>query len=300
MNAGVCNYNTWYKIKTEIIAVDNVKYYRDGVNEANINTAYYPANTYVGTAVHAGLNSQWDNFRVRRYTPTEPTISQVAAEEGAFFSTATYRSNILDTGGKIIVSSVSWNPSSQPAGTAIAVGIRASSSAFSVNSATPAFVTVSNGQPLNWHGRYIQYQSTFTTTNSTTTPRLEDIALTYTVKPWQEKSVTRTPPSAFGFGGSEFWQWQITTRAGAPLTITAYIRYNNEYGGSATKPKLTLTGRGISPTSISATGAAQDAWEQLTLNPGTPTQNATLTLRAEGFSTAPGAKFYIDDINITQ
>jgi hypothetical protein len=120
------------------------------------------------------------------------------------------------------------------------------------------------------------------------------------VKPWQEKSITRTSSNAFGFGGGEIWAWEVPVKSGSALTITAYIRYNSEYGGSTTKPKLTLTGRGITPTSISATGAAQDAWELLTINPGTPSQNATLTLRAEGFSTNPGAKFYIDDINVSQ
>ncbi|MDI6757427.1 MAG: hypothetical protein QME32_05335, partial [Endomicrobiia bacterium] len=201
---------------------------------------------------------------------------------------------------KIVVSSISWNPSSQPAGTSLAVSIRVSSYSFSLNSSTPPFVAVTNGQGLNWHGRYIQYQSTFTTTNSTTTPRLEDISVTYRVKPWQEKNVTRTPPNAFGFGGGETWTWEIPVKSGAALTITAYIRYNSEYGGSTTKPKLTLSGKGISPTSVSATSAAENAWELLTLNAGTPSQNATLTLRAGGFSTLPAAKFYVDDISVGQ
>ncbi|PKN00866.1 MAG: hypothetical protein CVU77_08210, partial [Elusimicrobia bacterium HGW-Elusimicrobia-1] len=125
-----------------------------------------------------------------------------------------------------------------------------SSYPFSINSSTPSWLAVSNGQTLNWHGRYIQYQSTFTTTSSTTTPRLEDISVTYRVKPWQEKSVTRTPPNSFGFGGGETWIWQVPVKSGSALTITAYIRYNTEYGGSTTKPKLTLSGAGISPTSI--------------------------------------------------
>ncbi|PKN02010.1 MAG: hypothetical protein CVU77_03515 [Elusimicrobia bacterium HGW-Elusimicrobia-1] len=234
------------------------------------------------------------------YAPTEPTISLVGSEEGLFFSTGTYRFAVIDTASKVVISSVSWNPASQPGSTNISVGIRISSYSFSINSSTPAWLAVSNGQNLNLHGRYIQYQSTFTTTNSTTTPRLEDISVTYRVKPWQEKSVTRTPPNSFGFGGGEIWTWEVPVKSGSPLTITAYIRYNSEYGGSATKPKLTLSGVGISPTSISATGAAENAWELLTINPGTPSQNTILTLRAEGFSTNPGAKFYIDDINISQ
>ena len=83
-----------------------------------------------------------------------------------------------------------------------------------------------------------------------------------------------------------------------PLTITAYIRYNSYYG-SVTKPKLTIHGKGITTTSVSATAAA-DTWELLTINAGTPSQDAVLKLKAEGFSTNPGARFYIDDIKVSQ
>ena len=245
-------------------------------------------------------HNHYDNILIRRYAATEPTISSVSSEECPFFSTGTYRSAVIDTASKVVVSSVSWNPAAQPSGANLAVGVRVSSYPFSINSSTPSWLTVSNGQTLNWHGRYIQYQSTFTTTNSTTTPRLEDIGITYRVKPWQEKSITRTSPNAFGFGGGEIWDWDVPVKSGSALTITAYIRYNTEYGGSATKPKLTLSGKGISPTSVSATVAAENAWEFLTINAGTPSQNATLTLRAEGFSTNPAAKFYVDDISVSQ
>ncbi|PKN00800.1 MAG: hypothetical protein CVU77_08570 [Elusimicrobia bacterium HGW-Elusimicrobia-1] len=110
----------------------------------------------------------------------------------------------------------------------------------------------------------------------------------------------RTGPNSFGFVGDASWEWDVPVKSGSALTITAYIRYNSGYGGAATKPKLTLSGKGISPTSVFATASAENAWELRTLNAGTPSQNATLTLRAEGFSTSPAAEFYIDDINVSQ
>jgi hypothetical protein len=148
------------------------------------------------------------------------------------------------------------------------------------------------------YSRYIQAYNTAGSSNSAT--------ITWRTKPgaFQSKSAqgqpTRTGANAFGFVGDASWDWDVPVKSGSALTITAYIRYNTEYGGSTTKPKLTLSGKGISPTSISATSSAENAWELLTINPGTPSQNATLTLRAEGFSTNPAAKFYIDDINIAQ
>ena len=148
------------------------------------------------------------------------------------------------------------------------------------------------------YSRYVQAYNTAGSSNSAT--------ISWRTKPgaFQSKSAqgqpTRTGANAFGFVGDAVWDWDVPVKSGSALIITAYLRYNSEYGGSTTKPKLTLSGKGISPTSISATSSAENVWELLTLNPGTPSQNATLTLRAEGFSTNPGARFYIDDINISQ
>ncbi|MFA5779377.1 MAG: glycine-rich domain-containing protein [Elusimicrobiota bacterium] len=213
-----------------------------------------------------------------------------------YFSTGTYKSNVLDCGAKVVVSSVGWTPASQPGGSSVNVGLRVSSASFSAGSATPDWVTVTNGQTVNWAGRYIQYMSTFTTTSSTTTPRIEDITIVYKVKPWQEKTTVRTGKNSYGFGGGENWEWEIPTKSGQQVTITAYIRYNANYG-SASKPKLTLYNLGIINNSQMTAGA--DTWEQLTMS-GTPNRNGVLKLKIEGYSTVPGAKMYVDDINISQ
>ncbi len=286
---------------------DSFSHYRFSIS----NSTRYTAGGFNGSGLipikFIGFSSfgsnclEIDFIFLRSYAPTEPTISSVGSEEGAFFSSGAYRSNVLDCGSKIVVSSISWNPVSQPAGTKITVGIRVSSFPFSINSSTPAFVEVSNGQSLNWHGRYIQYISTFTTNYSTSTPHLEDISIVYRVKPWQEKSIIRSGNNSFGFGGGESWSWQIPVKSGSPLTVSCYIRYNSEYQGSSyTKPKLTLSGKGISTTSVSATSAAENAWELLTINAGTPTESGILNLKAEGFSNNPGARFWIDDIQVSQ
>ncbi|MCD6312023.1 MAG: hypothetical protein J7M11_06150 [Elusimicrobia bacterium] len=78
---------------------------------------------------------------------------------------------------------VSWNSSSQAAGTDIDVYVRASNSSFASGDTTPAWISVSNGGNPAVVGRYIQWMSTFTTTSSTTTPRIEDITLTYISPP---------------------------------------------------------------------------------------------------------------------
>ncbi len=45
--------------------------------------------------------------------------------------------------------------------------------------------------------------------------------------------------------------------------------------------------------------AAEDNWESLTVF-GTPTGKGVLFLKVEGFSTAVGAKYFIDDIQVNQ
>jgi hypothetical protein len=282
--------NTWQKILvTQKVNVPAQSSPWTSINAGNSGTVY-------GDTFYIGVLS--NRVVISTSAGSEPLVS-FENEEGLFFSTGTYKSSVIDAASKIVVSSISWNPSSQPTETNLAVSVRVSSYPFSVDSSTPAWLTVSNGQTLNWHGRYIQYQSTFTTTNSTTTPRLEDISIAYRVKPWQEKSVTRTPPYSFGFGGGENWTWQVPVKGGTLVTISAYIRYNAEYqGGIYDKPKLTLSGLGINE-SISATSSAENSWELRQLS-GTPSADGILTLKAEGFSVAPAAKFYIDDILVNQ
>jgi len=85
---------------------------------------------------------------------------------------------------------------------------------------------------------------------------------------WQEKTTTRTGPNAFGFEGDGVWTWEVPANGGSAVTITAYARYNSSYGGAA-KPKITLSNKGLNE-SAQASGAAEDAWEKLTVS-GTPT-----------------------------
>jgi len=114
---------------------------------------------------------------------------------------------------------------------------------------------------------------------------------------WQEKTTTRTGPNAFGFNEDAVWTWKVPANGGSLLTITAYVQYNPSYGG-ASKPKFTLYNYGIDNSAI-ASVAAEDAWEKLTVS-GTPTGKGVLFLKVEGFSTAAGAKYFVDDIQVNQ
>ncbi len=232
----------------------------------------------------------------RKYAATEPAIGAVENEQGKYYSAGNYKADVLNSGTEgAKIHQVSWNPSGQAAGTLVNVYARASNTSFAAGDVTPSWTVVSNGSNPALVGRYIQWMSTFTTTSSTTTPRIEDISITYTVPPWQEKTVTRTGANAFGFGGGESWTWKVPASGGTAVTITVYAQYNSDYG--AAKPKITLSNKGVN-SSDQMTGGAE-TWEKLTVS-GTPSGSGVLFLKVEGFSTEPGAKYFVDDIQISQ
>ncbi|MFA5780179.1 MAG: hypothetical protein WC947_08570, partial [Elusimicrobiota bacterium] len=275
------------------------------------NVGFTKATTSIGITLTTCLSSVSDDAEYyitsagwqNAGTGTNPngTTAHIGVYGGTYawgyWNNGTYKSNVMDTGldnSKVYYSS--WTPVTQPGGTNINVGVRASNTSFASGDGTPSWTPATNGGNPDVTGRYIQYMSTFTTTSSTTTPRIEDITIAYKVKPWQEKTTVRTGNNAFGFGGGESFEWEIPAKSGQLITVTAYIRYNTSYG-SATKPKLTLYNLGISNTATMTQGA--DTWEQLTVS-GTPNRNGVLKLKIEGYSTVPGAKMFVDDINISQ
>jgi len=164
--------------------------------------------------------------------------------------------------------------------------------------ADTTYYTEAGLQKNREYARYVQAYNAAGSSNSAT--------VVWRTKPgtFQSKvsqgNPVRTGNNSFGFFGDANWTWQVPVKSGSPLTITCYVRYNTQYGGSATKPKITLSGRGISTTSVLASAAAENAWELLSINAGTPTQNGILLLIAEGFSNNPGARFWVDDIQVSQ
>jgi len=129
-------------------------------------------------------NIYFDDTIVRKYADSAPTISSVGNEEAKYYLTGNYRANVLNSGAvDTKVHQVDWNPSSQAAETDVNIYARASNSSFAAGDGTPSWTSVSNGGNPAVVGRYIQWMSTFTTTSSTTTPKIEDITLTYTSPP---------------------------------------------------------------------------------------------------------------------
>ncbi len=140
------------------------------------------------------------------------------------------------------------------------------------------------------YSRYVQSHNTAGSNNSVTANKKTQPCV------WQEKTTTRTGPNAFGFEGDGIWTWKVPAKGGSLVTITAFVRYDSDYS-AALKPKITLYNYGINE-SAQATVAAENDWEKLTVS-GTPTGKGVLFLKVEGFSTAVGAKYFVDDIQVS-
>ncbi len=89
-------------------------------------------------------------------------------------------------------------------------------------------------------------------------------------------------------------EWQIFAPSGEPVVVSGFLRKDTAYG-SSNRPKVTLSGLGITPSSYTMTDV-NDTWEQFTVS-GTQTTgtDGILTLTAE-FQGATSGKAWIDGI----
>ncbi len=182
-------YSTWHHLKLIIFddGSGNITI-KNWINDALLSNATtdYATSDYklVLKCRERAADTLYDNVRIRKYAATEPTISSVGSEQGKYYLTGNYKANVLNSAADgTKVHQVGWNPTTQSAGTDMDIYVRASNTTFAAGDGTPAWTSVSNGEDPSVVGRYIQWMSTFTTTSSTTTPKIEDITLTYTSPP---------------------------------------------------------------------------------------------------------------------
>lgn len=136
--------------------------------------------------------------------------------EYKFNMLGTYKSAVMDAGNRSNLASVYWNPASQfSSSVTLAVGLRAGSVAAPDSSWSNAgnFVSVTNGGDISGFGpnRYVQYIATFTTTDISTTPVLDDIAIGY----------NQTPPGATAVSSA--------FDSGSPLNVIQKIAWQGAF-----------------------------------------------------------------------
>ncbi|MBT4849461.1 hypothetical protein HON36_01275 [Candidatus Parcubacteria bacterium] len=144
----------------------------------------------------------------------------------SYLSPGTFTSQTLDTTANSSFGNLSWS-STEPSGTGITMKVRTdSSSDMSGATAWASCTTVTSGADITSNGcvtdghRYVQYQATLTTTESSNTPQLEDVSIQY--NSYTNGSLLGTPfdsESAGNVMGSMQWtesgtgdvQFQIRT-----------------------------------------------------------------------------------------
>ncbi|MBU2574749.1 MAG: fibronectin type III domain-containing protein [Elusimicrobia bacterium] len=112
------------------------------------------------------------------------TFDKTVQEYSVAASSEMYVSPVFDAGNLASLGNISWNPALQStASVNLTVGFRAGGTPASDASWSDSgnFAGVSNGAPLSAFGpaRYMQYTATFTTTDVSTSPVLDDITITY-------------------------------------------------------------------------------------------------------------------------
>jgi hypothetical protein len=102
----------------------------------------------------------------------------VGSEEGPYVPSGTIASQVLDTG----VAGASWDAlfwdETLPSNTNITFEVRASDTLFAKDAATPSWISVGGTSPVTsglTSGRYMQWQATLTTSDTSQTPALHEV-----------------------------------------------------------------------------------------------------------------------------
>ncbi|MDE2509622.1 MAG: fibronectin type III domain-containing protein [Elusimicrobia bacterium] len=151
-----------------------------------------------------------------------------------FNARGAYTSGVFDAGSASNFSAASWNPVAQATSSVtLAIGVRAGSTPVpdATWSNSGAFAAAANGGSLASLGpnRYAQYIATFTTTDASTSPVLNDITIGYT----QTAASATLVSSAYNSGGPlnivQKISWQGTFPSGT--TVQFQIRTASDNGG---------------------------------------------------------------------
>jgi hypothetical protein len=176
--------NTWHTVK-EVVTGSTYTGYVDGGSaysgtDSTKLTADYLVSHVHGVSLTGSSYVLVDNIRVRKYVATEPTTS-VGSEEGMYVLSGTIASQVLDTG----VAGAGWNAlfwdETLDTGTGITFAVRAANS-LAGGFPDAAWIPVGGTSPVTSglpSGRYMQWQVTLTTSDSSKTPTLSEVRVYY-------------------------------------------------------------------------------------------------------------------------
>jgi hypothetical protein len=172
--------NQWQKAKLVINGSAFTIYSNDSL-KSSVTDTQYSGPGEIGLANHYGTYARFDNVRVRKYVSPEPTAS-LGSEESMYVSPGTIASQVLDTG----IAGAKWDAlfwdETLPSNTDITFEVRASDTAFTKDAATPSWTFVGGTSPVTSglpSGRYLQWQATLNTSDTSETPILHEVTVEY-------------------------------------------------------------------------------------------------------------------------
>ncbi|MFA5778861.1 MAG: DUF2341 domain-containing protein, partial [Elusimicrobiota bacterium] len=184
--------------------------------------SWYDGNT-------ACYSSGWfDDFIIRKYAATDPTIGSVGSEEGPYFPAGEFQSRAIDTTKKgTSWGNISWGKNT-PINTDIKLKTRTGNTAtpdgsWSAwnSSAVPTgeWYTVATGTPIaSPRARYIQYISSFTTAVTTTTPQLTEVNIQYSTNTATKPNLQIPENNVWLSSTNPLFQWQFVDGEGDTQT----------------------------------------------------------------------------------
>jgi hypothetical protein len=168
--------NQWEKAKL-VVNGSTFMIYSNGNLKSTVTDTQYSGPGEIGLANHYGTYARFDNVRVRKYASPEP-LTTVGSEQGMNVSTGTIASQVLNTG----VAGARWDAlfwdETLESGTNITFQVRARNTSFAKDAASPSWTLVGETSPVTSglpSGRYMQWQATLTTSDTSKTPTLHEV-----------------------------------------------------------------------------------------------------------------------------
>jgi VCBS repeat-containing protein len=209
-----------------------------------------------------------------------------------FAASGSFDSRIFDAGQIAPWGTLSWT-SVLPTGTAVALSVRTG------NTPTPdaswtAFQSINNGSAIGPSSRYLQYRAALSTTDSLSTPQLQDVTIGGTQAP----TITGFNPTSGGIGTS-------VVITGTNFSGATAVKINQTAASftvnSATQITATVpTGATTGPIAVTTSGGTATSSNSFTVLPGptissfTPTSGSvgkTVKINGTNFTGATSVRF---------
>src|SRR6202140_1618656 len=236
---------------------------------------------------------------------------------------ATFTSRVLDAGAVVPWTSISWT-ADQPTGTSLAMSVRTGNTPVPDGSWTSFTAVATSGTALTGSSRYIQYQATLSTTDTTQTVVLRDVTITFgpsgpdttppsvsISSPTANQTVTGTIPvtaTASDNVAVASVQFKLDgANLGAPVTSAPYQISWNTTSASNASHSLTAVATDTSNNSTTSTAVAVTVNNDTTppsVSISSPTANQTVagtipvTATASDNVAVASVQFKLDGANL--